>query len=147
MTKIIVIRIRGSVGISKKIKDTLYLLRLRKKFVSVIIEKNNENMGMINKVKDYVAFGEINSETLKQLLLKRARKQGDIPIEVGGKILNDFVNKFLENKAKFDEIKIKPFFRLHPPKSGFKKPIRLAYPKGILGYQGTKINDLAIKML
>jgi len=147
MVKIIVIRIRGTVGISGKVEDTLYLLRLRKKFVAAIIEKNKENMGMIDKVKDYTAFGEITPETLKQLLMKRARKKGDLPLEIGGKAIDEFMNKFLENKASFNEIKIKPFFRLHPPKGGFKKSIRLAYPKGVLGYHGAKINELVIKML
>ena len=147
MTKIIVTRIRGSPGVPQKIKDTLYLLKLRRKFITVVIENNKENAGMIGKVKDYVAFGEIDQETLKQILMKRARKQGDAPLQIGGKILDDFVNKFLENKTTFDEIKIKPFFRLHPPRGGFKKSIRLPFPKGVLGYQGNKINELIVKML
>jgi large subunit ribosomal protein L30 len=147
MAKIIVIRIRGSVDLPEKVKDTLYLLRLRKKFVAVMLEKNKENMGMISKVKDYVAFGDVDSETIKQLLMKRAKKQGDKPIEIGGKMLDEFAKKFLENKVNLDEIKVKPFFRLHPPIGGFKKSIRLPYPKGVLGDHGDKIKDLIIKML
>jgi large subunit ribosomal protein L30 len=147
MAKIIVIRIRGSVDLPEKVKDTLYLLRLRKKFVAVMLEKNKENMGMISKVKDYVAFGDVDSETIKQLLMKRAKKQGDKPIEIGGKMLDEFAKKFLENKVNLDEIKVKPFFRLHPSIGGFKKSIRLPYPKGVLGDHGDKIKDLIIKML
>jgi large subunit ribosomal protein L30 len=147
MAKIIVIRIRGSVDLPEKVKDTLYLLRLRKKFVAVMLEKNKENMGMISKVKDYVAFGDVDSETIKQLLMKRAKKQGDKPIEIGGKMLDEFAKKFLENKVNLDEIKVKPFFRLHPPIGGFKKSIRLPYPKEVLGDHGDKIKDLIIKML
>jgi len=147
MAKIIVIRIRGSVDLPEKVKDTLYLLRLRKKFVAVMLEKNKENMGMISKVKDYVAFGDVDSETIKQLLMKRAKKQGDKPIEIGGKMLDEFAKKFLENKVNLDEIKVKPFFRLHPPIGGFKKSISLPYPKGVLGDHGDKIKDLIIKML
>jgi large subunit ribosomal protein L30 len=147
MTKIAVIRIRGSVDVPGKVKDTLYLLKLRKKFVAVILEKSRENMGMVDKVKDYVAFGGINPETFKQLLMKRGKKQGDKPIEIGGKAIDDFIKNFLENKTNFTEIKIKPFFRLHPPKGGFKKSIRLPFPKGVLGNHEEKINDLIIKML
>ena len=49
----------------------------------------------------------------------------------------------------FDFLKLKPFFRLHPPKGGFekagiKKPFTV---KGALGYRGDKINDLIKKML
>lgn len=147
MVKIIAVRIRGSVDVPGKVKDTLYLLKLRKKFVAAVLEKSKENMGMIDKVKDYIAFGDLDPETFKQLLMKRARKQGDKPIEIGGKALDDFIKKFMENKADFAEIKIKPFFRLHPPKGGFKKSIRLPFPRGVLGNQKEKINELVLKML
>lgn len=147
MIKIIAIRIRGTVDVPQNIKQTLYLLKLRKKFSAVILNKSPENWGMLIKVKDYIAFGEINSETLKQLLLKRAKKIGDKNLEIAGKIIEEFIQKFLENKAKLEDIQIKPFFRLHPPIGGFKKSIRLPFPRGVLGYQKDKINELVSKML
>jgi large subunit ribosomal protein L30 len=147
MDKIIAIRIRGTVNVSEKIGLTLHLLKLRRKFSATLLEKNKINIGMLEKVKDYIAFGEIDQETLKQLLLKRARKEGDKKIEFAGKTIEEFIKKFWENKAKLEDLKIKPFFRLHPPIGGFKRSIKKAYPKGVLGYYGTKINALVIKML
>lgn len=147
MTKIIAILIRSQIDSSEKVRDTLDILRLRRKFAAAIVENTKENMGMLHKVKDSIAYGEISPETLKQLLMKRGKKSGDKPIEIGGKILDEFAQKFLENKAKLEDIKVKPFFRLHPPKGGFKKSVRLPFPKGVLGNHSNKINDLVMKML
>ena len=70
------------------------------------------------KVKYYVAYGEIDKETYDQLLKARGRK-------VNGKL--------------------KPFFRLHPPRKGIKS--KLQYPKGVLGNNKADINKLIVRML
>ncbi len=147
MTKIIAIRIRGQVDVSKGIELTLQMLRLKRKFAATLIEKTKENEGMLKKAIDYIAFGEINAETLKQLLMKRARKQGDKPLEFAGKTMDETIKKLLESKTSLTDLKIKPFFRLHPPIGGFKKSIKLIYPKGVLGNRGPEINQLVLKML
>jgi len=42
---------------------------------------------------------------------------------------------------------VKPVFRLHPPKGGFKGTIRRPYKSGgELGYRGAAINDLILRM-
>jgi large subunit ribosomal protein L30 len=147
MKKIVMIRIRGTVNTPKYIGQSLDYLRLRQKFVCIVIEDNKENLGRIKAVKDYVAFGEIDEETLRALILKRGRREGDKPVEAAGKTVDEFVKKFLEGKASFEDLKIKPFFRLHPPAGGFKKSIKQPFPKGVLGNQNKEINKLLTKML
>jgi large subunit ribosomal protein L30 len=72
---ICIIRIHGQIGLNKNIAKTLYRLRIRKKYSCVVIEKpTKEQMGMINKVRDFVAFGEISEETYKKLVDKRKTK-------------------------------------------------------------------------
>ncbi|MBU0471431.1 MAG: uL30 family ribosomal protein [Nanoarchaeota archaeon] len=123
--KFVVVLIRGLIGITKTTKDTLFLLRLRKKHTCVVLENNASNKGMLQKVKDYVAYGEINDETLKLLISKRGKKNPN------------------------NEDRTKPFFELAPPKGGFeRKGIKKSYNVGgALGYRGTKINDLIKRML
>ena len=142
--KIAVIRIAGLVGIDKQIARTLDALRLRRKYTCVILEEKPEFLGMLKKVKDRVAFGQIDKEILKELLLKRARLKGNRPIV---KLDESFVDQFIEDKKKLEDIGVKPFFRLHPPKGGFKKSTKLLFPKGVLGNHGEKINELLKKML
>ncbi len=72
---IAVIRIVGQVGIRKDIKETLNRLRLRKKYNCIVFENpTKEERGRVNKVRDFCAFGEINSEIYKKLKEKRKTK-------------------------------------------------------------------------
>jgi len=119
MKKIAVIRIRGQIGLKKEIVETLKRLRLRRKYVCVIIEPTKENMGMVKKLRSFVAYGEINEETHKELIKERGKKD--------------------------TENKLKPFFRLHPPRGGIKS--KFHFPKGVLGDNKDKINDLIKRML
>ena len=72
---IAVIRITGDVGLNRDIAETFNRLKLRRKYSCVVFEKpTKEKLGMVNKVRDFVAFGEINSETYKKLVEKRKTK-------------------------------------------------------------------------
>ncbi len=156
MNPIAIIRIRGTVNVRKEIQDTLYLLRLRKKHTCVVLHPNNSLKGMIEKVKDFITWGEIDKETFRELLLKRGKLVGNIPFteeylkKKTGMSLDEFIEKFFEGKISLKDIPgFKPFFRLNSPRRGFerggiKKPFHLG---GALGYRGKYINDLIKRML
>jgi large subunit ribosomal protein L30 len=75
---ITVIRIRGEVKVRKAILETLDRLNLKKKYTCIVLEKPTEiELGMINKVKDFVAFGEIDKETYKKLVEARGKQGTD----------------------------------------------------------------------
>jgi len=117
---IAVIRISGLVNVKKPIAETLERLRLRKKYTCVLIdEKNTELMGMVKKVKDFVAYGTISKEMEKNLIEARGKKDA--------------------------EGNLKPWFGLHPPRKGIRS--KLHYPKGALGNHGDDINKLIERML
>ncbi|MCK4366885.1 MAG: 50S ribosomal protein L30 [Thermoplasmata archaeon] len=149
-----VIRVRGTVGITRDIADTLRFLRLNKSNHCVVIPKNPQYEGMLQKAKDYITWGEIQPETLAKMLVTRGSVAGQ-------KITDTYVKKnskyksviaFAKAVAKGDETMgslsgLSPVVRLHPPHRGFegvKKPYTLG---GSLGYRGEKINDLLTKML
>ncbi len=136
--KIAMIRIRGLVNVERKTEDTLEYLRLRRKNACVVVENKQEILGMIKKVVNYVAFGEIDKETLKLLLERRA-----VPKI---KIDDKKIDEFLAGKITLKQLGIKPFFRLHPPRGGFKST-KLPYPRGVLGNHRKEINKLIVKML
>ncbi len=60
---------------------------------------------------------------------------------VFGKIEEELLNKLKEKRDKGKNV-----FFLHPPRGGFKKSTKLAYPKGILG-ENDEINKLLERML
>ena len=115
---IAIIRIHGQVKVKKEIAGTLYRLKLRRKYACVVVKPTKDILGMIKKVKYYVAYGEIDKETYDKLVKARGKK-------VDGKL--------------------KPFFRLHPPRGGIKS--KLQYPKGVLGDNKKDINKLIGRML
>lgn len=73
---IAIIRISGEIGLNKEIVETLKRLRLRRKYSCVVIDKPTSiQLGMIKKVKNFVAFGEINPDTYKKLVEKRGQSK------------------------------------------------------------------------
>ena len=138
-----VIRIRGSVGLKKDIKDTLTMLRLNRKMHCVLVKENECMKGMLQKVRSYISWGEIDDDVLRALIKKRGRKLVD-------KRLTDAEAEEVFKKTKEKEKvpgEIKPVFRLNPPSKGFKKSIKQHYPDGELGYRGKEINELLKRMI
>lgn len=146
------VRLRGEVSVDKKIKDTLSLLKLHKINHCVLVPDTPSYRGMLQVVKDYVAFGEVDPEVLATLLQKRGRMVGNKPLTDNDLKENSKFNSFeelsqaiVEGKVSFDDLDLKPVLRLHPPRGGLKN-IKWHFRKGELGYQGDEINNLLHKM-
>jgi len=149
-----VIRIRGRIGVRKEIEDTLKMLRLKKVNNCVLIPETESYKGMLQKAKDYITWGEIEKETLAEMLRKRLRLLGDKRVDekvlketTGFNSLEDFASALIEGKVRLKDFKkLKPVFRLTPPSKGFKS-IKQHWPKGDLGYRGKEINELIKRMI
>ncbi len=117
MAKLAVIRIRGPVHVKGDIEDTMQMLNLKKKFNCMIVEDTPSNKGMINKIRSFTTWGEINDETLKLLEAKKKKGKKAIALHppIGG----------FEHK-------------------GIKIPFTLG---GVLGNRKDKINELLKRML
>jgi len=156
MSRIVVIRIKGVVKSPKEVKDTLYLLRLRRTNVATIFRNDPAIIGMIKRVEPWVAWGEIRKDVFKELLLKRGRLVGNkrFTEEYLKKTLNitldEFVEKFFNLEMELEDIPgLKPFFRLRPPSGGYpRKGIKHSYRDGgAWGYWGEDINNLLLSMI
>lgn len=154
--RIAVIRIRGKVGVSRRIEDTMSKLRLFKKNHCAIVKDTKDIRGMLNKIKDYCTFGEIDEKTFSELLSKRGRIVGNKQLDEAwlrkhGKLdLKQFVEKFMKGEIEMKDVAgLKPYFKLSPPRKGFeragiKKPFSVG---GALGYRKEKINELIWRMI
>ena len=156
MNKIAVVRIKGNIGLQKPVKDTLIKLRLYKVNYCVVFPSTPEIIGMLNKVKNHVTWGEVDSETIKSLLSVRGRLPSNKPLgeeylkEKTKMSVDEFSKLLMEGKKKLNDVPgLKPFFRLKPPTGGFeRKGIKVQYSLGgSLGYRKEKMNDLIKKML
>jgi large subunit ribosomal protein L30 len=62
MSKLVAVKIRGSIDASETIQKTLETLGLTKANKAVVLENNESNKGMLNKAKDYIAYGEVEDD-------------------------------------------------------------------------------------
>jgi len=72
---IAIIRIKGQVKVRSDFLETLKRFGLKKKYSCIVIDKpNGEQLGMLAKVRDFVAYGEISPEMYKKLVEARGQK-------------------------------------------------------------------------
>ncbi len=155
--RIAVLRVRGKVHVREDIADTMKFLNLNRVNHCVIVDNRVEYTGMIKKVNDYVAWGEISADVLEKLMGNRGKLNGNVSLtadylkeNTGYKSLKNFADDFMEFKAEFKNIPgLKPVFRLKPPERGYERGgIKHPYSTGgALGYRGEKINELLNKMI
>ena len=138
---IIAIRISGDVDLNEKVWEAMFRFRIRRKFSAVLVKETPENLIILKNLRNFIAYGPINKETLALLLEKRAQ-----PIDKKKKV---DVEKVLESidKKSLQDLGLKPFFRLHPPIGGIDSKIHFPRKKGVLGNHKEKINDLVRRML
>lgn len=137
----LVVRMRGTINVPHWARTTLDLLHLDKKFRATIIPAKDNTKGMLDKIKHYVSWQELDVSTTKELLEKKARKGGYKKITVeditklGFKNADDLAKSLVEGTAYLSKLKpLKPWFALSPPKNGFKRNTKKMYGEGgILG--------------
>jgi len=143
---IVVIRISGQIKLKGDVVETLDKMKLRKKYTCVLLNETPENLGMIKKVNNFIAFGNIDEKTLVELIKTRAKHIGNTKkkIEHPEKIAKEI----LAGK-KLEELGIKPFFGLHPARGGIntKKHYNKDHPSLVLGNHKDNINKLIMRML
>lgn len=150
-----IIRVRGIVNVNPDIKRTLKLLRLTKVNHCTLLEENKVYKGMLQKVKDYTTWGEIDKEILPKLMESRGMIVGDkqiteeyIKSATSYNTFEKLSQAILDNKFKYKEIPdVKPLFRLSPPKKGYEGIKRSFKNGGALGYRGKEINKLIRRMI
>jgi large subunit ribosomal protein L30 len=148
------IRVRGRTGIKKDIEDTLMMLKLTRINHAVLIEENPSYQGMLQKAKDYITWGEVDDETVASLISKRGKLAGNVKVtedyikeNTDFSSVEDLSKAVVDSGAKLEDSGIKPIFRLHPPRKGYKNIKKTFAESGTLGYRGDKIGDLIKKMV
>lgn len=150
-----VVRIRGRIGIDKEREYVFKLMHLTRKNHMVLVGNTPTNLGSIRKIKDYATWGEVSLETISLLLRRKGRLSGneklneDYVIEsLGYSSIEALARAIYDSKLKIINLpRVKPVFRLHPPRKGFRGSIKKPYPEGELGYRSEYINQLIAKMV
>jgi len=155
---ILAVRIRGTATDNPEIRKTMETLKMESTFRARLLENRRSTTGLLLAEKNLVARRQVNPEVLEGLLRKRAERDGN-------KEFDDEFAKFFFKKENIAELArsvvageigvkdlwlagVKPRFRLHPPRGGFKRSTRRAATDGgELGYRGEDINRLVKRMI
>ncbi len=142
---IALIRIVGMIKINKHIQETMSRLRLRKKYTCSIVDENKKEIfGMVDKVRNFIAFGKIDEKTLTDLIKARGKKIGNVKAKISETDAARIAKEIMAGK-KLEDLGIKPWFGLHPARGGINT--KKHFPKGVIGNHGNDINKLIEKML
>lgn len=150
----LVIRMKGQAGLRYDVEETFKRLHLHRKFSATIIPTTNPYLGMIKKISNYAIYGPVTPSLVKELLLKRGRLRGNKPLteehvkEKYGMGIDELADKLAKGELKLKELReLKPVFRLHPPRGGFKRSTKkLVSAGGELGYR-EDMEKLVLRML
>jgi len=142
---IALIRIVGMIKVNKHVQETMSRLRLRKKYTCSIVDENKKEIfGMVDKVRNFIAFGKLDEKTLIELIKARGKKIGNVKAKISEAEAIKAAKEVMAGK-NLEELKIKPWFGLHPARGGIET--KLHYPRGVIGDNKEDINKLIMRML
>jgi len=149
-----IVRLRGQVNVRYTIEDTMKMLRLQKVNHCVLVPENPHFKGMVHKVKDYVAYGKVDAKVLAEILENRGRLEGGTRLteeyireNTAYDSIQAFAEAVINGETTLKSVpKLKPVFRLHPPRKGHAGIKRTVQQGGELGDHGDNINELLHKM-
>ena len=139
-------------------ENTLKSLRLVRRFNAILMERNENLLGMLRKSKDYITWGELGVREIAMLLKERGELQGGTPVtdkyvkEVFGKqTVDGLVEALTVGEIPLTSLwqrGIRPVFRLRPPSGGFMYNIKRPFGShGELGYRGVNMTHLVARMV
>jgi large subunit ribosomal protein L30 len=136
----VVLRIKGTVNVPHWARYTLDNLSLYKKFWATILPETPESIGMLRKIKDFVAWSHVDASFVKELLEKRGKTIGSKPLKLlpdsaPYNDIDELAADLAKDKIRFSSLQmVKPWFALNPPRGGFKRKTKTQYhQKGVLG--------------
>jgi large subunit ribosomal protein L30 len=150
-----VVRIRGVGEASPEVNKTLGILRLTRNCHIILLDDRPSFLGMLKNVRHFVTWGEATKDTILSLLTKRGRLPGNRKIDdeyaqkAGYKTLEELAEAIYKLETDFQRLPdLKPVFRAHPPRKGYKGKIKKSYNVGgVTGYRGEAINKLVERMI
>lgn len=149
----VVVRIKGTINVPHWARHTMNSLNLYKKFWATILPETPESLGMLKKIKDFVAWTSVDAKIVKELLEKKGKTSGSRSVTSFYKpgdynSIDELALALAGDKIRISKLKdIKPWFALHPPRGGFKKKTKTQYgQKGVLG-EDKQLVDIIKRMM
>lgn len=154
MGLLLVVNLHGAINSSTPVRKALKELWVLKKFSASVVTDDQPTLGMLRLCKDYIAWSPISPALLGDLLVKRgmassARALDDASLKpLGFKSHEDLAAMMVKGQVRLSAVKgVLPFFRLAPPRGGFKLSLRRQYTEGGLLGSNPKLEGIVRRML
>ena len=153
MGLILVLNLHGSINSSAPVRKALNELWVAKKFSASVVSDDAPTVGMLRLCKDYIAWSPIEERLLTDLLSKKGRVSTAKPLDAGAlkalgfKSHADLAAKMVKDQSRLSAVGgVLPYFRLAPPKGGFRRSLRRQFTeKGLLG-SNPKLEEIVRRM-
>jgi len=154
MGLLLVVNLHGQINSSAPVRKALNELWVAKKFSASVVTDDKPTVGMLRLCKDYVAWCPLDEGLLTDLLKKRGMVSGTRALDQGSlKTLGYKKHEELAGKMVKDQVRLSaitgvlPYFRLAPPRGGFKMSLRRqATERGLLG-SNPKLDAIVRRMI
>ncbi len=154
MGLLLVVNLHGAINSSAPVRKALTELWVAKKFSASVVTDDAPTVGMLKLCKDYVAWSPVDEGLLADLLKKRGMVSSSKALDqaslkqLGYKSHDDLATKMVSDQIRLSALGgVLPFFRLAPPKGGFKQSLRRqSSEKGTLG-SNPKLGEIVRRMI
>jgi len=147
-----VVRVRSDADTPSDVDDTLDMLNLGQVNAFTVVPEEDTYTGMVQKVNDYVAYGEPDAATVALLLDERGEtlEGGEVDdayaSDRGYGSLDELAEAVADGETTLRDEGVNPTVRLHPPRKGHDG-IKQSYKQGgVLGNHGDDIDELLRRM-
>jgi large subunit ribosomal protein L30 len=140
---LLVVNMRGLVNTRKPVRKTLEQLHLLRRFNATIVPDTPAYRGMLKSAKEHLAWYEADFEIVEKLIRSKAESSNgrkvpeeELPRRANYSSLDELARDVASGKLKLDDAQgFRSFFRLKPPRGGFKRSSRRLFTQGgILGW-------------
>ena len=141
-SSLLVVNLRGLVNTRSPVRTTLEQLRLTHRFNATIVPDDEVFRGMLSSAKEHIAWCTADEQLAERLFSKRLEisngkrvSEADLKSLSGFSSFSELAKAVSSGKVRLDGSQgFRPFFRLNPPRGGFKRSTRRQYGQGgILG--------------
>ncbi len=154
MTLLLVVNLHGSINSAAPVRKALSELWVAKKFSASVVTDDAQTVGMLKLCKDYVSWCPLEAGLLADLLKKRGMVSTTRPLDQGSlkamgyKKHEDLAARMLKDQVRLSAVAgLLPYFRLAPPRGGFKISMRRqATERGVLG-NNPKLDVIVRRMI
>ncbi|MDA4127929.1 MAG: uL30 family ribosomal protein [Thaumarchaeota archaeon] len=154
MGLLLVVNFHGTINVPHAARKALVELHIERKFSATVVKDDGQTVGILKLCKDYLAWSPFEAELLAALLKSRAKVSETKRLDekalktLGFKKYEDLATKIVKDEMKLSSVEgLRPFFKLAPPRGGFKQSTRRqSQERGVLG-ANPKLSEIIKRMI